>query len=134
MYRHKNKEFAMLKRILWVAATIVALGPSAMAQTLPSYTDVTGPVLGPCPDGFQKLLPNCAIGTVTTWDGKIKSCYCNVPQAQLPARLEDFIPTGKQMEVFGAQVDFRKVVDNTNPKDPCSWVKIGGVLRYICTP
>ena len=124
----------MLKRILWVAAAMVAFGPSAMAQKLPAYTDVTGPVLGACPDEFKKLLPNCAIGTVVTWDGKIKSCYCNVPQAQLPAQLGDFIHAGNQMEAFGAQVDFGKVIDKTNPKDPCSWVKIGGVLRYICVP
>ena len=124
----------MLRRILWAAAALVALAPTAMAQTAQSYADLTGPVLGRCPDELQKWLPNCAIGTVITRDGKIKACYCDVPDAQLPARLADFIPADKQLEVYRSQVDFGKVDDKTNPKDPCSWVKIGGVLRYICTP
>ena len=126
----------MLKLIsLIVAMAIVAgAGFSATAQTAKPYTDVTGPVLGPCPGGFEKLLPNCTIGSVISSDGKLKACYCTVPDAVLPAKLEDFIPAEKQLEVYNSQLEVGKVDDKTNPKDPCSWIKIGGVLRYICTP
>jgi hypothetical protein len=123
----------MFDRVVWITAIAAAgFGFSAMAETAQPYADVTGPVLGPCPGDFEKLLPNCAIGAVITRDGKIKACYCDVPGAQFPQKLEDYLPLEKQVKIYESQLEVGKVDDKTNPRDPCSWIKIGGVLKYIC--
>jgi hypothetical protein len=123
-----TRSFAMIA----IAVALGTLGTAAAVQSAGPFTDQTGPKLGPCPEGFDKLLPNCSIGTVITTDGQIKACHCPLPNLQLPASADEVIPVANQQEVYKSDLEVGKIDDKTNPKDPCDWIKINGVRRWVC--
>ena len=124
----------MIKRLSAIATALAlaTLSTVALAQSGKPFDDQTGPKLEPCPDGFDKLLPNCSIGAVITTDGKIKACHCPLQNLSLPNSADEVIPVANQREVYESDLEVGKIDDATNPKDPCNWIKINGVLKWVC--
>jgi hypothetical protein len=91
-----------------------------------------GDRLEPCPNGFNGLLPNCSIVAVMTTDGKLKACYCKRGKIAPYGSADEVIPPANQDEAFKSSLEAGKVIDKTNPQDPCNWMTINGVRRWVC--
>ena len=88
--------------VMATAVALAMLSTVAMAQSGSQFADQTGAKLAPCPPGFDQLLPNCAIGTVITTDGKIKACHCALANLKLPNSVDEVIPVPNQQ--LGLQI------------------------------
>jgi hypothetical protein len=101
------------------------------AQARP-FDDLTGGQLGECPSGFNGLLPNCSIVAVMTTDGKLKACYCKRGNIKPRGSPDEVIPPANQEEALKSSLEAGKIIDKTNPQDPCNWLTINGVRRWVC--
>ena len=123
-----------MRKIATAALLLVPLMvglPGAVAQARP-FDDLTENELGPCPNGFNGLLPNCSIVTVMTTDGKLKSCYCRRGNLKPYSDISGVIPPDKQEQSLFSPLEAGKIIDKTDPQDPCDFLVINGKKRYVC--
>jgi hypothetical protein len=112
-------------------ATLAVVSPSS-AQSPKPFVDRTGSKLDACPAGFDQLLPNCSVGLVVTTDGQIKACHCKLDNLKLPDSVDEVIPVERQRVDYRSELQIGKIGDTSDPRDPCGWIKINGVQRWVC--
>jgi hypothetical protein len=114
--------------VAFAAILFCCFGP---AQARP-FDDLSGDRLEQCPNGFNGLLPNCSIVAVVTTDGKMKACYCKRGNIKPYGSADEVIPPENQEESLKSSLEAGKIIDKTKPQDPCNWLTINGVRRWVC--
>jgi|SRR4051794_26558492 len=127
-------------RPLMIVLTAGLLSPGAAhaemsagaAHAEKPFDDVTGAQLPQCPNGFNGLLPKCSIVSVITMDGQTKSCYCKQTNLSPKDNIDSVILHENQEEKIYSKIEVGKIIDKTNPQDPCDYLVINGVRRNVC--
>jgi hypothetical protein len=120
---------SMRPLMIFLTAGLLSAGA---AHAEKPFDDVTGAQLPQCPNGFNGLLPKCSIVSVITMDGQIKSCYCKQTNLGSKDNIDSVIPPKDQERTIYSQMEVGKIIDKTKPQDPCDYLVINGVRRYVC--
>jgi hypothetical protein len=115
-----------------LGTTLLVVAAFAGHAEAKDFEDVSKSPLTKCPNGFNGLLKKCAIATVITTDGQIMACYCDQNKQYPKDDISGVIPPGDQQEIVSGTLGIGKIIDKKNPQDPCNYLSINGVKRYVC--